>query len=157
MILEVADNWRSVFPKNILKKDRFWTLIFFCYGNICNPYNTWVAGVYMAYIFDRNSWRKPSQIEWLFELNLKSFSYFECSTALWILLEPAAKAACLKELAGCFRPSFPTDAQIRAFAKNENYIQIVDTTLDVPLFSFKSAICSKFTASSLLIPVKIQQ
>ena len=101
MILEVAGNWRSVFSKNILKKVGLWSLITFCYGNIYSPYNTWVAGVYMAYIFVRNSWRKPSQIDWLFESNLKSFSYFECSTALWILLDPAAKAACLEELAGC--------------------------------------------------------
>ena len=29
-------------------------------GNVCYHYNTWVTGVYMAYMFDRNSGGKTS-------------------------------------------------------------------------------------------------
>ena len=47
-------------------------------GNICYYYNTWVTGVYMAYMCDINSGGKASQIEW-FKSNLRSFGYFECS------------------------------------------------------------------------------
>ena len=42
-------------------------------GKVCYHYNSWVTGVYMADIFDRNSRGKASQIEWLFESNLRSF------------------------------------------------------------------------------------
>ena len=42
--------------------------------------NTWLTGIYMAYIFNRNSGGKTSQIEWLFESDLRSFGYFKCST-----------------------------------------------------------------------------
>ena len=44
--------------------------------------NTWVTGVYMAYMFEWNSGGKTSLIEWLLESNLRSFGYFKCSTAL---------------------------------------------------------------------------
>ena len=35
--------------------------------NACYHYNTWVTGVYLAYMFDRKSGEKTSQIECLFE------------------------------------------------------------------------------------------
>ena len=53
--------------------------------------NTWVTGVYMAYMFEWNSGGKTSQIEWLLESNLKSFGYFKCSTALEIFLDHSSK------------------------------------------------------------------
>ena len=75
MILEVVNNWRSVLQ--IFWKNRLWTLITFCYiGYVCYYYNTWVIGVYMAYVFDWNSGGKTSQIEWWFESNIKSSGYF---------------------------------------------------------------------------------
>ena len=83
-------------------------------------------------MFDRNSEGKTSHIEWLYESNLRFFGYFKCSTALWLLLwTPAAKATCLQELTGCFRPRLSPDAQNRLFAKNENCIQILDTSLSI--------------------------
>ena len=50
-------------------------------GKVCHHYNSLVTGVYMAYMFDRNSGGKTFQIEWLLKLNLRSFDYFKCSTA----------------------------------------------------------------------------
>ena len=63
----------------------------FLTGKLCYHSNAWITGVYMVYMFDRNSGGKTSQIEWLFELNLRSFSYFKCSTALWLFLDPSCK------------------------------------------------------------------
>ena len=72
MILEVVKTGEAFSP--------------FLTGKLCYHCNAWITGVYMAYMFDRNSGGKTSQIEWLFELNLRSFSYFKCSTALWLWL-----------------------------------------------------------------------
>ena len=55
--------------------------------------------VYMAYMFDRNSREKTSQIKWLFESNLRPFGYFKCSTELWLLLEPSCKGNSLTRVA----------------------------------------------------------
>ena len=45
------------------------------------------------------------------------------------LWTPAAKATCLQELAGCFKPRLTSDSQNRTLAKNGSYIQILDITL----------------------------
>ena len=82
----------------------------------------------MAYIFDKDSRGKESQIEW-FESNLLSFGYFECSAAHWLLLDSSCKGTLLQELAGHLRPRLSPDAQNRAFPKNWSWIQILDTTL----------------------------
>ena len=82
-------------------------------------------GVY----FDRNSGGKISQVEPLSKLNARSFGYFECSTALWLLLDPSCKSNLLQELAGRFRSRLSPDAQNRAFGKNVSCIQILGTTL----------------------------
>ena len=42
---------------------------------------------------------------------------------------PAAKATCLQELAGRYRPRLSSVAQNRAFTKNGSCIQILDTAL----------------------------
>ena len=68
----------------------------------------WLASIYMAYLFDRNSEGKTSQIEWLFESNLRSFAYSKCSTA--------AKAALLTRAAR-FRPILSPDAQNRGICE----------------------------------------
>ena len=86
MTIEVVNNWRSELQKNILKKSYKVT------GDIGYHYNTWVTGVCMAYMFDRNSGGKTFQIEWLFESNLRSFGCFKkFSTALWFPLDPSCK------------------------------------------------------------------
>ena len=64
------------------KKIGLWTLISFPFRKCSYNCNTWVTGVYMAYMFEWNSGGKTSQIEWLLESNLRSFGYFKCSTAL---------------------------------------------------------------------------
>ena len=69
-------------------------------------YNSWVTGVYMAYLFNRNSDGKSSQIEWLFESNLRSFAYSKCSTALGFPSTSAAKAICLQELGSSGRDCY---------------------------------------------------
>ena len=69
---------------NILKKS--WTLKpNHLSGNIFYHYITRVTGVYMAYIFNRHSGGKASQID-CFESNLRSF---ECFEALWLLMDPS--------------------------------------------------------------------
>ena len=45
-------------------------------------YNAWVA---MDIIFVRNTGGKTSKIKWIFESNLRSFSFFKCF--IWLLLE----------------------------------------------------------------------
>ena len=98
-------------------------------GKVYHHYNSWVTGVYMVYMFDRNSGGKTSQIEWLFESNLRSFGYFKYSAVLGIPWTPAAKAICLQELTGCFRPRLSPGVHNWTSAKNRNCIQILDTTL----------------------------
>ena len=123
-ICECCDDSRScellkkhVTDKYLEKKVKLWSLSPFITGNTCYHYNTWVTGVYMAYIFDRNSRGKASQIEWA-KSNLRSFGYFECLAALWLLLDPSCKGTLLQELTGHFRPRLSPDAQNRAFPKN---------------------------------------
>ena len=60
-------------------------------GNVCYLYNSWVTGVYMACIFQRNSGGETSQIEWLFESNLRSFGCSKCFAGLWLPLYPSCK------------------------------------------------------------------
>ena len=149
MILEVVNNWKSVLQINILKKKvRLWSLSPSVTGNTCCHYNIWVTGVYMAYIFDRNSRGKEFQIEW-FESNLWSFVYFECSPVLWLLLDPSCKGTLLQELAGHLRPRLLPDTQNRAFPKNGSYIHILDTTLvlwilSAILLAIKSSVAPAF-------------
>ena len=73
-------------------------------GNVCYHYNSWVTGVCMACIFHRHSGEKASQIEWLFESNLKSFGYFKCSTALWLPLNPSCKGNLLARVWWALQP-----------------------------------------------------
>ena len=83
----------SVLQINILKKKLHFELSSLSHtGNVCYHYNTWVTDVYIAHIFDRNSGGKTSQIEWLFESNLRSLGYFKCSSAFAFFWIPALKA-----------------------------------------------------------------
>ena len=92
------DSWscgklkRHVTEKYFEKKVRLWTLITFHYpsitGSACYYYNTWVTGVNMEYMLDRNYGGKTSQIEWLFQSNLRSFGYFKTSSELWGFFGP---------------------------------------------------------------------
>ena len=122
------DFWRSVLQLNILKKNQ--TL---------NPYHFLIQEMYVTIMIlewlvstlcmcllteipeDKHNWVIIKSI-------LRSFSYFECSTALWLLLcSQATKATHLQELAVCFRPRLsPDDAQNRVFAKSASCIQILD-------------------------------
>ena len=45
---------KCVTDKYLRKKVRHWTLFTFVTENLCYHYNTWVTGVYMMYMFDRN-------------------------------------------------------------------------------------------------------
>ena len=108
------------------EKVRLWTCTTFHYRKLCYHYNSWVTGVCMAYMFDRNSGGKTSQIEWFFESYLRSFEYFPLQRFCFHCT-PAAKATCLQELAGCFRLRLSPDTQNRAFAKSKSCIQILDT------------------------------
>ena len=64
-----------------------------------------------------SNWRSVLQIN---ILKKKRFGFF---------LALVAKATCLQELAGRFRPRLLPDIKNRAFTKNRTYIQILDTTL----------------------------
>ena len=76
----VVNNWRSKLQINTLKKKLdFEPQSPSVTGNVCYDYNTWGTGIYMGYMFDRNSRGKTSHIEWLFESNLRSFSHFKSS------------------------------------------------------------------------------
>ena len=147
---DCCDDYRSceqlkkrVTDKYFQKKLTLWSLSPSITGNTCYHYNTWVAGV-----FDRNSRGKESQIEW-FESNLWSFGYFECSAALWLLLDPSCKGTLLQELAGHLRPRLSSDAQNRVLPKNWSCIQILDTTLvlwilSAILLAIKSSVAPAF-------------
>ena len=80
-------------------------------------------------MFDRNVRGKTTQTECLFELNLGSFGYFECTTALWLLLEPSCKGNLLTRVTQHFRARRSPDPKNRAFEKNGSCIQILDTIL----------------------------
>ena len=88
-------------------------------GKVCYHYNSWVTGIYMAFIFHKrlSGWlshlRLSDHLNQLYGL-LAALSALQCFDFPWI---PAAKAACLQELAGYFRPRLSYDAQNRAFAK----------------------------------------
>ena len=110
IFLEVVDNWSSVLLINIffLKKIRLWTLIAFRYRNCMLPLqylsDWYLHGVY----FDRISRGKTSQIERLFETNLKSCGYFKCSTALWLLLDLSSKGNSLTIVGWAFQAQVVT-------------------------------------------------
>ena len=132
-IPEVVNNWRSVLQ---IKIERFGKKLDFeseCYsvtGKVCYRYNSWVTGVYIAYAWQK--FRRKNLSYWvIIWINLRSFGCFNCSTALWLPLDPSCKGN-TQELAECFRPSLSPDAQNRAVAKNGSCIQIVDTAL-IPL------------------------
>ena len=140
MIVEVVNNWRSVFQINILKKKKIIIEAPSFAGEGRYYYNSWVTGVYMAYMFDRNSGGKTSQIEWLFESNLRSFDYFKCSTISALQRfgfpwTPAAKAACLQGLALRFSSRLSLDAHLQ---KSGTCIQILDTALFWLIFKPKN-------------------
>ena len=64
MVLEVVNIWRSVLQINILKKKiGFEPELLSVTGKVCYHYNSWVTGVYMAYMFDRRKGGKTSQTE----------------------------------------------------------------------------------------------
>ena len=110
IFLEVVDNWSSVLLINIFffLKIRLWTLIAFRYRNCMLPLqylsDWYLHGVY----FDRISRGKTSQIERLFETNLKSCGYFKCSTALWLLLDLSSKGNSLTIVGWAFQAQVVT-------------------------------------------------
>ena len=72
-------------------------------------------------------WRRVLQISILKKVRfLAQIIALQCIGFPWA---PAAKATPLQELAGCFRRRLWPDAQNRAFAKNGNCIQSLDTAL----------------------------
>ena len=89
-------------------KIRLWTLIAFRYRNCMLPLqylsDWYLHGVY----FDRISRGKTSQIERLFETNLKSCGYFKCSTALWLLLDLSSKGNSLTIVGWAFQAQVVT-------------------------------------------------
>ena len=74
--------------------------------------------IYIACFFDTNFEGKTSQIERLFESNLRSFDCSKCSTVIWLPLDPSCKGNSLTR-AGHFRSRLSPDAQNRAFAKKQ--------------------------------------
>ena len=59
----------------------------------------------------------------------------------WALV---AKATCIQELAGRFRPRLLPDVKNRACTKNRTYIQILDTTLwGIPFFILMQSLTGK--------------
>ena len=133
MILEVTDKGvkKRVTDKYLIRR---WNLISRKWMLLLQYLSDWC--LHIAYVWHK-FWGKTSQIEWLFESNLRFFGYFECSKALWLFLwTPVPKATCLQELAVCFRSRLSPDPQNRAFAKNESYIQILDRTLQIFTFIY---------------------
>ena len=63
---------KCIIDKSFEKKVRLWTLII---SKNCYHYNSWVIGVYMAYMFDRNSGEKHFKLS----VYLKKFK------VLWLL------------------------------------------------------------------------
>ena len=84
-IPEVVNNWRSVLQINHLKKkldlepESSSVTGIVCYLTILEcVVSTW------SIMFDRNSGEKTSQIEWLFESNLRSFGYFKACVSYFL-------------------------------------------------------------------------
>ena len=129
------DSWsceqlkKRVTDKYFLKKLHLEPLSPSVTGNVCYHYKTWVTGVFMVYMFDRNSAGKTSQIEWLFESNLRSSGYFKCSAVLWLLLDPSCNGNLLTKVGWVLQAQIYPDGQNGAFAKNGSCIQNLDTTL----------------------------
>ena len=103
IIPEFVNNWRSMLQINHLKKVKLWTRILFCYRK-----SSWVTGVNMVYMFHRNSRGKTSQIEWIFESNLRSFGYFNYSTVIWLPLDPSCKGNTLTWVGWVLQVQFVT-------------------------------------------------
>ena len=94
---------------------------------VCYHCNSWVTGVYMAYMFYRNCSGKTSQIEWLFESNLRPLCYFKCSTELWLSLDPSNRGSLLTRASwGLLQAEIVTWHPKWAFAKKWSCIQILD-------------------------------
>ena len=101
-IWKLWSKWWSRFQRNILKKIDFESESPSVTGKVCCHYNRWVNGVCMAYMFDKNSGRKTSQIEQLFEANLRFFGYLNYSAALWPSLDPNCKCNLLTRVGWVF-------------------------------------------------------
>ena len=86
-------------------------------GNVCYQYNTWVTGIYMAYMLHRNFRGKKSQIEWLFESNLRPLGYFKYFTELWLPLDPSCKGKLLTRVSLVLQARLSPGTQNRTFAK----------------------------------------
>ena len=73
MNLEIVKQMKTGYRKIFSKKVDFESDSSPVTGNVCCHYNRWMNDVCMAYMFDKNSGGKASQIEQLFEANLRSF------------------------------------------------------------------------------------
>ena len=129
MCLEIANNWRSVLQTNILKKmldfEPNHLSLQEVYFNILYLSDWCLYGLYVWQKSRRkNIWN--SVITWI---TFKTFDWFKCFTALWLLRDLSWKATRLKKLTGHFRPRLSPDTENRAFAKNGNCLKILDTTL----------------------------
>ena len=102
MILEVMNDWRSLLQINVCRKFML--------------HNTWLTYVYM---FDRNSGGKTSQIEGLFESNLRFLGYFECATALWLLWTQLQRQLAYKSWLGASGPDCYLTPRIGHLQKTE--------------------------------------
>ena len=90
---------KRVTDKYCEKKVRLWTQVTFHYRKSMLHYNTKVTAIFMTCIFYRNFNGKTSQIEWLFESNLRSFGCFKCFTTLWLPLNPNCNGNLLTRIA----------------------------------------------------------
>ena len=77
-------------------------------GKVYYHYNSWVTGVSIAYMCDRNSGGKTSQIQWLFESNWWSFGCFKCPTVICLPLDPSCKGNTLTRVGLVLQAQFVT-------------------------------------------------
>ena len=150
IILEDVNNWRSVLPINILKKNiGLRTIITFCYRKCMYPLqylsDMRPNGIYVWQKF----WLKNVSYWVIIWIKFKVFCNSKCSGAFWLLLDPSCKGNLLTRVGLEVRLRLSPDAKNMAFPKNGSCIQILDLTL-YKLDISKSLLNSAFRTSDYL-------
>ena len=110
---------------------RWLSRIFNCKACVYQTATRWDLSPYRTTIRWQKLRRKNVSNWVIFESKLRSFGYFECSTALWVILDPSCKSNLLTSLLGASGSDSHLTPKIGHLQKNGSCIHILDTTLVV--------------------------
>ena len=110
---------------------RWLSRIFNCKSCVYQTATRWDLSPYRTTIRWQKFRRKNISNWVIFESNLWSFGYFECSTALWVILDPSCKSNLLKSLLGASGSDSHLTPKTGHLQKNGSCVHILDTTLVV--------------------------